>query len=297
MIKSAATTSIPERPKKMPQPAAFGWGQLFFTLTFRLLLLGIGGSVAAVVGVAVAQLYPAQTQEPPSLERMIRQAESLLKTIGALPLEDSQPHPGATASTAEIPTANPVSSAALSASERQQLQMEMTQLQAELQTLTSQSTEPLADRVQEIQKRTQIIQERLSSFTADASPISTTAPLVADSNNKNHLMVTLPSDALFAAEGTLRPDEAILSSILTDLQRYPGAAIQVSAHTDRQDADMADQDRSLEQAKAVQQYLSAQLNEDVHWVTIGYGSSRPLVSDDSPESRQRNRRIEILIQP
>jgi outer membrane protein OmpA-like peptidoglycan-associated protein len=84
---------------------------------------------------------------------------------------------------------------------------------------------------------------------------------------------------------------------LIDLQRYPGAAIQVSAHTDRQDTDTNAQHRSLEQAKAVQQYLSTQLDSNVHWVTIGYGHSRPLVASDSLENRQRNRRIEILIKP
>lgn len=300
MIKSAATTSIPALPKKMLQPVSFGWRQLFFTLTFRLLLLGVGGSSAAVVGVAIAQLYPSQTQEPPSLEKLVQQAQSLTQSllkVGQIPVWHIQPQssPGSIAPSTDVLAPITAPSSSLSASERQQLQVEMTQLQAELQTLTSQSTEPLADRVQEIQKRIQMIQERLSRFTTQAV---TTAPLVASGiSHDNHLMVTLPSDALFAAEGTLRPDEAILDSILTDLQRYPGAAIQVSAHTDRQDGSTTDQDRSLEQAKAVQQYLSTQLNEDVHWVTIGYGHSRPLVLDDSPENRQRNRRIEILIKP
>lgn len=299
MIKSAATTQIPELPKKIAQPASFGWGQLFLTLTFRLLLLGIGSSVAAVVGVAIAQLYPAQTQEPPSIEKMMQQAQALLGA-GQLPSWNrNQTNPAQDTpltSSANPPAPIPATTpASLSASERQQLQVELTQLQAELQTLTRQSTEPLANRVQEIQKRIQTIQERLSSFTAYTV---TSAPLVSAASNENHLMMTLPSDALFAnKQTTLRADEAILNSILTDLQHYPGAAIQVSAHTDQQDASTHDQHRSLEQARAVQQYLSTQLNEDVHWVTIGYGHSRPLVPDNSPENRQRNRRIEILIKP
>jgi flagellar motor protein MotB len=246
-----------------------------------------------VVGVALAQLYPAQTQEPPSLERLMQQAQSLLR-LESLPFGNNQPQEtSANPATSTDATALP-DSTALSASERQQLQVEMTQLQAELQTLTSQSAEPLAERVQEIQKRIQIIQERLSRYSAQGV---TAAPLVASNMSQNHLMVTLPSDALFTTEGTLRPDETILNSILTDLQRYPGAAIQVSAHTDQQNAGTTDQDRSLEQAKAVQQYLSTQLTDEMHWVTIGYGHSRPLVPNDSPENRQRNRRIEILIKP
>lgn len=293
MIKSAATTSIPKLTQKVLQPNTFGWRRFFFTLVFRFLLLGIGGGSAAVVGIALAQLYPAQTQEPPSLERLLQQAQSLLK-LESLPVGNDQ---------AQVAPANPApstsatalpDSTALSASERQQLQVEMTQLQAELQTLTSQSAEPLAERVQEIQKRIQMIQERLSRYSAQSV---TAAPLVLADTSQNHLMVTLPSDALFTAEGTLRPDETILNSILTDLQSYPGAAIQVSAHTDQQNAGTTDQDRSLEQAKAVQRYLSTQLSSEMHWVTIGYGHSRPIAPNDSPENRQRNRRIEILIQP
>jgi OmpA-OmpF porin, OOP family len=297
MIKSAATTSIPDLSSKVLQPMAFGWKRFFFTMVFRLLLLGIGGGSAAVVGVAIAQLYPTQAQEPPSLEKLMQQAQSLLQhsllqNIGQL-LPNNQQSQVAPVSPVSVPAASPTANA-LSDSERQQLQVEMTELQAELQTLTSQSTEPLADRGQEIQKRIQMVQERLSSFIPQAG---TVVPLVSSDINPNHLMVTLPSDALFAAGGTFRPDETILNSILTDLQRYPEAAIQVSAHTDQQNAGSTDQDRSLEQAKAVQQYLSTQLSKEVHWVTIGYGHSRPIVPDDSPENRQRNRRIEILIKP
>ena len=45
-------------------------------------------------------------------------------------------------------------------------------------------------------------------------------------------------------------------------------------------------------------YLAAQLEgTGVHWVTIGYGQTRPRAAGPSPEAQQRNRRVEIGIVP
>jgi OmpA-OmpF porin, OOP family len=86
----------------------------------------------------------------------------------------------------------------------------------------------------------------------------------------------------------------VLDSIMADLQRYPGAAIRVAAHVDGQGD--GDQARSFEQAKAVKQYLADKLGNNYQWVAIGYGHSRPLV-DKNAADRQRNRRIEITLDP
>lgn len=297
------TTQTSDLPKQAARPSSFRWGRSLFTLILRLLILGVGSSVAAAVGIAVAQLYPAQVQEPPFVEKLIQSSSSLLDTARQLPKTWNQPKK--TESPAVVPSVSPSASAPafgvaspLSETERQQLQTELTKLQAELQTLTSDSKEPLADRVKELQKRIQAIQEQLSNSTSSASPQTFVAPATS-STDANRLMVTLPSDALFeGTQTTLRPgSDAILNSILTDLQRYPGAAIQVGAHTDNQGAAETDRHRSLEQAKAVQQYLSTKLGAEVHWVTVGYGHNRPLAAADTPENRQRNRRIEIMIDP
>ncbi|XPM59003.1 MAG: OmpA family protein [Leptolyngbya sp. IPPAS B-1204] len=300
-MTNSPTTQTPEPTKRVaPAPVGFSWGRAIFTLVWRLLLLGVGGGLAAAVGIAIAQLYPAQIQEPPLAERLLRSSESFVGNLKELPQTWRGQSPQPNSEVAPSVPASPLPSVSpMTDAERQQLQAELTQLQAELQTLTSTSSEPLADRVQEIQKRIQAIQERLSSFTTAPTSQTFVAPATSSTvNGEQQLMVTLPSDALFAnTETTLGSGtEAILNSILTDLQRYPKAAIQVGAHSDNQGSAEADRQRTLEQAKAVQQYLSTQL-EDYHWVTIGYGHNRPLVPDDSPENRQRNRRIEIVINP
>jgi outer membrane protein OmpA-like peptidoglycan-associated protein len=272
------------------------------------MLLGIGGSIMVAVGIAAAQLYPAQTPGLPLVEQWVQRAKSMLDSgltqVGIAPLE-SQPEPQASSLPSDAPlTAAPLTAASLTAAstaspapaflpdaDRQDLQAELTQLQAELQALTSQSSQPIATRVQPLQTRIQTIQSKLSDFATQSQPSLATA--------QKPLLVTLPSDALFATgQVTLRAgSDEILGSILSDLQKFPDTSIQIAAYTDRQGSPELDRDRSLEQAKAVRQYLSQQLGAEIHWVAVGQGQNQPIAPNDSAENRQRNRRIEITIQP
>ncbi|MFM7426619.1 MAG: OmpA family protein [Elainella sp.] len=297
----------------------FSWRSAFLTTLFRLLLLGVGGSITAAVGIAAAQIYPAQSQKLPLVSELAQQAEAkLAKSLTHLPaplvqlLPDSLVQPAAMQTglsqesspvDAVTPTANASPTASsLTDTERQQMQTELTQLQAELQTLTSQTTEPLAERVEEIQKRIQSIQAKLNAFTAaDPQPFVATPSVSTPTAHAGQqpLLVTLPSDALFEMGSvTLRPGTAaILDSILVDLERYNGASIQVAAYSDQQQSADLDRQKTLEQARAVQKYLAGQMDQSIHWVTVGQGHNRPLAPEDSETNRQRNRRIEISILP
>jgi len=304
------------KAKALPNPAAIqtpGWGHALVTLSLRLMLLGLSGSIMAAVGIAAAQIYPAQTQELPLVELWTQRAKSMLdrglSRVGISPQAEVKSQSEIQSAVPNLtPVASPEVSSApgstgLPDAERQNLQ-------AELQALTSQSSQPLAARVKPLQTRIQTIQSRLSAFTADSSSASVhavTTPIVNPATDSistlpvasKSLLVTLPSDALFeVGQVTLRPgSEAILRSIVSDLQSFPDASIQISAYTDSQSSPELAREHSLEQAKAVRQYLSQPLGSAVHWVAIGQGQNQPLVPEDSPESRQRNRRIEIAIQP
>lgn len=302
-IPSISTTPVIQTESR---PQAFSWSRATATLIFRLLLLGAGASIAAAIGIAFAQLYPSQSEQMPLVEKLVQRPGELWQQIrqlpnvwnsAAVPQTTSSPTP----SSSPVPVQPITPVPPLSDSERQLLQTELTQLQAELQTLTSRSNEPLANRVQDIQKRIQSIQAKLSTFTTRAaSPVAAVNPTArAATVNPDQLRMTLPSDALFeTGQATLRPGaEAILSNLLTDLQGYPGASILVGAHINAQGTPEADRQQSLEQAKAVQQFLSTRLESDLKWMPIGYGHTRPLSADDNAASQQRNRRIEIVIQP
>jgi hypothetical protein len=74
----SSTAQATERPSPQRSP---GGGRSFLVLIFRLLLLIVGGSFAGLLGIAIAQFYPAQIQETPILEKVLQRSEALIRDI------------------------------------------------------------------------------------------------------------------------------------------------------------------------------------------------------------------------
>jgi OOP family OmpA-OmpF porin len=73
--------------------------------------------------------------------------------------------------------------------------------------------------------------------------------------------------------------------------------VTIEGHTDSYGGDDLNQKLSEDRANAVRQYFIANMNlkaEDVE--AVGYGESRPIANNETPEGRARNRRIDIVIQ-
>ena len=304
------TKSSTPQPSAVPQPppkpvSKQSWG--FLVLVFRLLLLGVGGILAVIAGIAIAQFQPApKTQDPPLVEKVARSTRSLgselqrmPETLGLAPIKTS-PSPSAGAASPAVAAATPP----LSEIDKQKLQVQLTQLQSELAKLKSQPTLSEDDRAKQaasIQEQIRIIQQQLSP-TAPVSDAPIVPPTTSKVSGNDTLLVTLPTDSLFAKGQTSLQSGAgaILDSLLIDLQRYPGATIRISAHTDMQDAqssESSDRAHTFEQATAIEQYLAGKLGDRYHWTVAGYGHSQPLVDNSNDVNRQRNRRIEIAIEP
>ena len=55
---------------------------------------------------------------------------------------------------------------------------------------------------------------------------------------------------------------------------------------------------SRTRAEAVSKYLSTQFNIASYRISaVGYGETRPIANNETPQGRTRNRRIDILIKP
>jgi outer membrane protein OmpA-like peptidoglycan-associated protein len=97
-------------------------------------------------------------------------------------------------------------------------------------------------------------------------------------------------------KATLRPENReTLSRIAGVLLTFEDISVQVVGHTD--DVGSAEYNRqlSLERAATVRDYLvEAGLDSEVLSIK-GLGKGSPLVAGTDPESRQRNRRVELLI--
>ncbi|MFH1016852.1 MAG: OmpA family protein [Pseudomonadota bacterium] len=77
--------------------------------------------------------------------------------------------------------------------------------------------------------------------------------------------------------------------------KHPELKLRVGGYTDNTGSDAFNQKLSTRRAEAVRQYLLKQGVRKERMEAAGYGSSRPIATNDTPEGRSKNRRIEFKI--
>lgn len=88
-----------------------------------------------------------------------------------------------------------------------------------------------------------------------------------------------------------------LKEIGTMLQQHPELKILIEGHTDNQGTPAGNQALSEKRAAAVKAYLVANYGVDGGRLTTkGYGQTKPVATNDTPEGRQNNRRVELVRQ-
>lgn len=262
------------------------------SLIFRMLLLGIGGAVAWILGMVVAQVYPNTSSEMPLTEKLLRRAPEYQPSFPAseTPLTPT-PTPPPTELTPEV---------------QQTLKPQLQQLQQDLNALIGR-TAALEIQIgnsrpaETLERRLQIIEQQLTAPSSlETKNIPPPTPRTTRSRSGSGLIMTLPSDILFnPGSSTLRPGaNVILDNLIPDLQNYRGAVVRVAGHTDDSGSRQQNLVLSSAQAEAVVQYLSNAVDyQAYHWVAIGYGMTRPALENTSDMNRQLNRRIEVAITP
>ena len=87
-----------------------------------------------------------------------------------------------------------------------------------------------------------------------------------------------------------------LQKALAFVKKYPGYDISVEGHTDSVGTDKYNQALSERRAAAVKKYLveNGAANAD-KIKPVGYGKTRPIEDNKTPEGKFKNRRVEILI--
>ena len=76
---------------------------------------------------------------------------------------------------------------------------------------------------------------------------------------------------------------------------YQGLRLQVEGHTDSIGTDEYNRHLSEQRADAVRDYLVQQGISDDAITASGFGKSEPVASNDTPEGRQQNRRVELVV--
>ncbi|MCL4767650.1 MAG: OmpA family protein [Hyphomicrobiaceae bacterium] len=86
-----------------------------------------------------------------------------------------------------------------------------------------------------------------------------------------------------------------LSRVLEVAAACPQAQIAIEGHTDAEGSPDRNQQLSERRAEAVVDYLVARGIPAGRLKAVGYGASRPVAPNDSPDSRAMNRRIEFIV--
>lgn len=116
--------------------------------------------------------------------------------------------------------------------------------------------------------------------------------------------VTVRNDVLFDFDkAELRPEAAeALGRVAEIIRTRSPRAVRIVGHTDSVGSDSYNQGLSERRARSVQQWLEANGGGLPSMQAEGRGESQPVASNtgsdgrDDPEGRQRNRRVEVLLE-
>jgi cytochrome c oxidase subunit 2 len=86
-----------------------------------------------------------------------------------------------------------------------------------------------------------------------------------------------------------------LTEVVEALTQYPNMTLEVGGHTDNVGKPAANQTLSASRAKAVADYLVGKGIAATRLKSVGYGSTKPLAGNDTPEGKQQNRRTELKV--
>jgi outer membrane protein OmpA-like peptidoglycan-associated protein len=120
--------------------------------------------------------------------------------------------------------------------------------------------------------------------------------VVRDGDN---LILVMPGNITFATKSyELRPDfQEVLDSVSVVLTEFDKTILEITGHTDSTGSDAYNLQLSERRAQAVSNTLIGSSVAQNRILSIGFGESRPIASNNSNEGRTENRRVELVLVP
>jgi OOP family OmpA-OmpF porin len=137
--------------------------------------------------------------------------------------------------------------------------------------------------------------------TRDACPDSPLGTTVDESGCRPRLdtarAFTLPVEFASGSAQILGEVAPALSEVVSLLEQYPETTVSVEGHTDSRGDTATNLDLSRARAEAVAAALIAAGVTPERIVAVGYGETRPIQPNDTPQSRAANRRVVAIVVP
>ncbi|MGQ9725083.1 MAG: OmpA family protein [Tepidimonas sp.] len=160
------------------------------------------------------------------------------------------------------------------------------------------------------QRQPDATEPRPGAETPAAEPTGPTLPPLGDLGQDIQVLVRdegvsfrIPSEVLFASgEAVLTPaGQAIIDRLLPAFNRVPDYTIVVEGHTDNIPIQTArfpsNWELAAARASSVVRQLEARGLNPTRLRATSYADTRPLASNDTPQGRALNRRVEITLEP
>ena len=116
---------------------------------------------------------------------------------------------------------------------------------------------------------------------------------------ENQLVIRLKAIKFPVGQSILMPGTyTLMSKVQRAIRIFGEPQVVVEGHTDSTGSDEVNEHLSQQRAQAVMEYLIANKtlpSEKI--IAVGYGSVRPLASNETPQGRAINRRIDVIITP
>jgi len=144
---------------------------------------------------------------------------------------------------------------------------------------------------------------RQAAAKAEAEKADMRAQLLAQlnsilqTNDSARGLIVNMSDVLFdTGSFTLKPGaREKLAKVSGILLAHPGLIMQIEGHTDSVGSDAFNVRLSEQRADSVKDFLGGQGVSLSSITAQGFGKAEPVATNDTPEGRQRNRRVEIVV--
>jgi len=172
---------------------------------------------------------------------------------------------------------------------------------AETQRQLAAKGNQLDEQARQLREREVELQAQLNALRAERDQALQAMRAIAKVHEEDRgLVITIPSEVMFRYdEATLLPRaKEKLDTVAEALQNLgPDQQFVIEGHTDARGGDAYNRDLSRRRAEAVRVYLIAKGVDPDRIVASGKGEANPVASNQNPEGRANNRRVEIVVSP
>ena len=122
---------------------------------------------------------------------------------------------------------------------------------------------------------------------------------ISVTRNGNQIILNMPSNITFATDQdqVMSAFYPTLNSVALVLKKFNQTIVDVYGHTDSTGNDQYNYELSERRAMSVANYLYSQGIDGRRFAVQGFGETRPIASNATPDGRAANRRVEIQLSP